>query len=70
MNMIKGIVIKYNGNSGVIVDKENNKYLLLKNNICNDEIININDNVKFVPEIFKTIEIEEKIATFIRKINN
>jgi len=46
------------------------KYLLLKNNICNDEIININDNVKFVPEIFKTIEIEEKIATFIRKINN
>lgn len=70
MNIIDGIVIKYNGNSGVIVDKDNNEYLLLKNNICNDEIININDHVKFIPEIFKTIEVEERIATFIKKINN
>lgn len=69
MNLIDGKVVKYNGNSGIIIDKNNNEYLLLKNNICNDEIININDSVKFIPEVFKTIEIEEKIATFIKKNN-
>lgn len=70
MNYIKGKVIKYNGNTGMIVDRNNNEYLMLKNNICNGEIIDINDNVMFIPEVFKTIEIEEKVATFIKKINN
>jgi len=67
MNQIEGKVIEYNGNTGIIIDKLNNKYLILKNNIKNDEDININEDVIFIPEIFKTIDIEEKIATFIKK---
>ena len=67
MDFIDGKVFEYNGNTGIIVDNDNNKYLLLKHNICNNEIININDKVKFIPEVFKTIEIEERVATFIKK---
>lgn len=64
---IDGKVIKYNGNTGIIIDKDNNEYLIIKHNIKNNEKISINDDVIFIPEIFKTIEIEEKIATFIER---
>lgn len=64
---IEGKVIKYNGNTGIIIDKDNNEYLILKHNIKNDEDITIGDEVIFVPEIFKTIDMEEKVAMFIEK---
>lgn len=64
---IEGKVIKYNGNTGIIIDKAKNEYLILKHNIKNNEDIAINDDVIFVPELFKTIDIEEKIATFIER---
>ena len=64
---IEGKVIKYNGNTGIIIDKNNNEYLILKYNIKNNENIAINDDVIFVPELFKTIDIEEKVATFIER---
>lgn len=67
MNQIEGKVIEYNGNTGIIIDNQNNEYLILKNNIINNENIAINDDVIFIPEIFNTIEIKEKIATFIKK---
>lgn len=67
MNQIEGKVIEYNGNTGIIRDIQNNEYLILKNNINQSENISINDDVMFVPEIFSTIDIEEKIATFIQK---
>ena len=67
MNKIEGKVTNYNGSSGTIIDKNNNKYLLLNHNIINNEQINNNDIVTFIPELFKTIEIEEKVATFIEK---
>ena len=65
---IEGKVIKYNGNTGIIIDKDNNEYLILKHNIKNDEDITIDDKVIFVPEIFKTIDMEEKVAMFIEKL--
>lgn len=65
MIKIEGKVIEYNGNTGIIIDKNNNEYLILKHNIKNNKEIAINDDVIFVPELFKTIDIEEKIATFI-----
>lgn len=67
MNQIEGKVIKYNGNTGIIRDKQNNEYLIHKNNIKKNEKIAVNDDVIFVPEIFSTIDIKENIATFIKK---
>lgn len=69
MNQIEGKVIKYNGNIGIIIDEQEKEYLILKHNIKNDEEITVNDNVIFIPELFKTIEIEERVATFIEKKN-
>lgn len=67
MNKIEGKVLKYNGISGTIIDQNNNEYLMIKNNIKDDEVILANDIVIFIPEIFKTVEIEENVATFIEK---
>lgn len=69
MNYIEGKIIKYNGNTGVIVDKDNNEYLILKHNIKNNDSINVGDPVTFIPEVFKTTDIEEKLAVFIKKCN-
>ena len=62
-----GKIIDYNGSSGLIVDNNGEKYILSKNNILYSNPKN-NDLVVFNVEIFKTIEIEEKIATFVSKI--
>ena len=70
MNKLIGKIIKYNGSSGLIVDENNNQYLLLNHNIVGNEKINVDDIVSFLPEVFKTIEIEEKVATFIEKCNS
>lgn len=68
MNHKEGKVTEYNCNTGIIIDRDNNEYLIIKNNIKDDDNLTIGDDVIFIPEIFKTIEIEERIATFIQKI--
>lgn len=64
-----GKVVDYNGSSGYIVSKEGVKYILLSQNIL-DEDIKIDDYVSFKEERYKTIEIDELIATFVKKIKN
>ena len=63
--MIKyGKIIDYNGSSGTIVDKFGNNYILNRNNVLYENAKK-NDYVSFKEEIYKTIEIEEKIAVFV-----
>lgn len=65
---IEGIVIKYNGASGIIKGNNNRDYVFTKNNIKNNIELNTNDKVLFLPEEYKTIEVNEFIATFIEKL--
>ena len=61
-----GIIIKYDGNTGIIKDNDNKEYLFNKNNLLNR--VEINDKVKFNVEIYETVEIKKLMATFIEKI--
>jgi len=67
--MKNGVIIDYNGSNGIIVDSNSEEYILLAQNIMYDNPKN-GDQVSFAVEVFKTIEIEEKIATFVRKIES
>ena len=63
-----GKIINYNGSSGLIIDNNGEKYILSKNNILYSNPQN-GDVVTFRVEKFKTIEIEENIATFVQILN-
>lgn len=63
-----GKIINYNGSSGLIIDNNGEKYILSKNNILYSNPQN-GDVVIFKVEKFKTIEIEENVATFVQKLN-
>jgi hypothetical protein len=63
-----GKIINYNGSSGFIIDNNGEKYILSKNNILYSNPQN-EDLVIFKVEKFKTVEIEENIATFVQKMN-
>ena len=63
-----GKIINYNGSSGLIIDNNGEKYILSKNNILYSNPQN-GDVVTFRVEKFKTIEIEENIATFVQSLN-
>ena len=62
-----GKIIDYTGSSGFIIDNNGNKFIVSSNNILYSNPKN-GDLVSFKIEIFKTIEIEEKIAVFVKKI--
>lgn len=70
MNKIEGKILKYNGHTGLIVDENNYQYLMTSDNIKNNVQLKVGDIVLFLPELFKTIEIEERIALFIEKKDN
>lgn len=63
-----GKIINYNGSSGLIIDNNGEKYILSKNNILYSNPQN-GDVVTFKVEKFKTIEIEENVATFVQRLN-
>ena len=63
-----GKIINYNGSSGLIIDNNGEKYILSKNNILYSNPQN-GDVVTFKVEKFKTIEIEENVATFTQRLN-
>ncbi len=62
-----GVVIDYDGYNGMI-EANGDKYLLLRDEIVDNEVLQKLDNVSFVPEIYKGFEVEEKVARFVRKI--
>lgn len=63
-----GKVIDYNGSSGTIINEEGNKIIFSQNNVISNDLQE-GDYVTYNTEVFKTIEVEEKIATFIKKVN-
>ena len=62
-----GKVKEYNGHYGKIVDQDGKEYLLLEDQIMNDEQINHLDDVTFVPENYHNSEVNEDIARFVKK---
>ena len=66
--MIKyGKIIEYNGSSGQIICSEGYKYILLEQNVLYNNP-KLGDLISFKEEIYKTPEIEERVATFVKKI--
>lgn len=61
-----GKIINYTGGSGMIIDNNGKKYIVSKNNISYPNPQN-GDLVTFKIEKFKTVEVEENIATFVSK---
>ena len=64
----EGIVTEYNGFIGRIRNMEGKEYLLLKKDVENGKMVNINDKVVFTPDLFETDEYRENVARFIRKL--
>ncbi len=64
-----GKIVNYNGSSGYIISEDGVKYLLLAQNIINDDVKEGN-YVSFKEERYKTVEIDELIATFVKKIKD
>ena len=68
--MIKfGKIVDYNGSSGYIISENGVKYILLEQNLFYKDA-KVGDYVSFKEERYKTVEIDELIATFIKKIKN
>lgn len=63
---IIGKIKEFDGYSGTIIDRDNNSYILIKNELI-DKDLKQGDIVTFEPEVFKTVEIEENIARFVRR---
>lgn len=68
MNLEYGKVVSYDGNSGIILDEFGNKYIFLKTDLVNNDVFKGNF-VTFQKEIFHTLELDKKMARFIRKID-
>ena len=64
-----GVVIDYNGYNGIIKTENGEQFLLLKEEIVNNEELKKLDYVNFVKEIYNDPEYTQNIARFVRKIN-
>lgn len=62
-----GIIIKYDGYNGKIIDEEKNIYELYNKNLL--EKVNEKDIIEFEVQEYNGIEIKKKIAMFIKKYN-
>lgn len=63
-----GKVRNYDGYFGEIINEKGDIYLLKKEEIEENSIINNNDLVSYVPEHYKNSEIDKKIARFVKKV--
>ena len=63
----EGIVKEYNGFNGKIIDNCGKDYLLLKEEIINNEVINKLDTVTFVPEKCNLYNNYKEVARFVKK---
>lgn len=62
----RGKIVDYNNCSGYIMDDNGVKYILLYQNILYEDA-KVGDIVSFTVEKFETVEVNELIATFVRK---
>lgn len=63
----KGIVLEYDGYYGKILS-DGNEYVVLKKDIINFELLNVNDEVTFIAEKVVLTNEERLIARFVSKI--
>ena len=63
-----GKIVEFDGNTGSIIDLNGDNYLLLSHEL-KDKKLNLNDYVIFKAEEFKTPEINENVARFVKKLN-
>ena len=61
-----GKVIKFDGYVGIIIDKEGKEFLLLKQEIVENNKIQEGDSVIFNPEIYENGIIKKDIARFVK----
>ena len=61
-----GQVKEYNGYNGKIVNRDGKEFLLLKEQIVDNESLKNLDEVEFVPEKFVRGEISLDIARFVK----
>ena len=64
-----GVVIDYNGYNGIIETEMKERYILLREEIVDDETLNKLDKVVFVPDNKKDDEYEYNMARFVRKLS-
>lgn len=64
-----GRVIEYNGHYGRIINQDGKEYILLDKDIMDNNIIQTNDDVSYVPEKYVDSDIDENIARFVKKIS-
>ena len=62
-----GKIVEFDGNVGNITDINGKKYLLLKHELKDD--LEKNDYVVFKAEAYKSPEINENIARFVKKLS-
>lgn len=62
-----GKIVEFDGNVGNITDVNGNNFLLLKHELKDD--LNKNDYVAFKSDTYKTPEINENIARFVKKLS-
>ena len=62
-----GKIVEFDGNTGSIIDLNSDNYLLLSHEL-KDKKLNLNDYVIFKAEEFKTPEINENVARFVKKL--
>ena len=63
-----GKVKDYDGYNGTIKGIDGKEYLLIKKEIIPPRELHVEDNVSFEPEHFETVELEEDIARFVKKL--
>ena len=63
-----GKVESFDGYNGYIKGVDGKEYLLMKKEIIPPVDLQVNDKVCFEPEYVETIEIQEDIARFVKKL--
>ena len=63
-----GKIKEFDGYNGIIQAIDGKEYLLIKDEIADENVLSEGDCVYFEPDIYKTPEMEEYIARFVRKL--
>lgn len=66
--MSYGKITEYDGNTGNITDINGDNYLLLRHEL-KDNTLKENDYVVFKPENYDTVEVNEKVARFVKRLD-
>ena len=64
----EGKIIKFDVFCGTILDNENKEYFMPNEEIMSDKL-KVNDKVTFEPDVYKTIDVEIKLARFVKKLD-